>query len=87
MAEWLYENRPELKRAYIFQDDSLEYSKSTADYFKARWLELGGEVCGEDTFIGGPDLDLVVAGHAPARARSTAATSSTTARGSHTAPS
>jgi branched-chain amino acid transport system substrate-binding protein len=58
MAEWLAENRPELKRAYIFRDDSLEYSKATADYFEARWLELGGEVCGKDTFVGGPDLDL-----------------------------
>jgi branched-chain amino acid transport system substrate-binding protein len=58
MAEWLFENRPELRRAYVFRDDSLEYSKATADYFKARWLELGGEVCGEDTFVGGPDLDL-----------------------------
>jgi branched-chain amino acid transport system substrate-binding protein len=58
MAEWLVENKPELKRAYVFRDDSLEYSKATADYFKARWLELGGEVCGEDTFVGGPDLDL-----------------------------
>ncbi len=58
MAEWLRENRPELQRAYIFKDTSLEYSKATADYFKARWLELGGEVCGEDSFVGGPDLDL-----------------------------
>jgi branched-chain amino acid transport system substrate-binding protein len=58
MAEWLIENRPELKRAYVFRDDSLEYSKATADYFKARWEQLGGEVCGEDTFVGGPDLDL-----------------------------
>lgn len=58
MAEWLRENRPELKRAYIFRDDSLEYSKATADYFKARWVELEGEVCGEDTFVGGPNLDL-----------------------------
>lgn len=58
MAEWLFENRPELRRAYIFRDDSIEYSKATADYFKARWEALGGEVCGEDTFVGGPDLDL-----------------------------
>jgi branched-chain amino acid transport system substrate-binding protein len=58
MAEWLAENRTDLKRAYIFRDDSLEYSKATADYFEARWLELGGEVCGKDTFVGGPDLDL-----------------------------
>jgi len=58
MAEWLSENKPELKRAYIFRDDSLEYSKATADYFEARWQELGGEICGKDTFVGGPDLDL-----------------------------
>ena len=58
MAEWSSENKPELKRAYVFRDDSLEYSKATADYFKARWQELGGEICGEDTFVGGPDLDL-----------------------------
>jgi branched-chain amino acid transport system substrate-binding protein len=58
MAEWLSANRSELKRAYIFRDDSLEYSKATADYFEARWQELGGEICGKDTFVGGPDLDL-----------------------------
>jgi branched-chain amino acid transport system substrate-binding protein len=57
-AEWWYENKPEARRAYIFKDDSLEYSKATADYFKARWEELGGEICGEDTFVGGPNLDL-----------------------------
>ena len=51
-------NRPNLKRAYIFKDTSLEYSKATADYFKARWTQLGGTVCGEDTFVGGPNLDL-----------------------------
>ena len=67
MAEWLVENKPELKRAYVFRDDSLEYSKATADYFKARWLELGGEVCGEDTFVGGPRPRSLFAGHAPSR--------------------
>ena len=60
-------NRPELKRAYVFRDDSLEYSKATADYFEARWQELGGEICGKDTFVGGANLDLVLADHAPAR--------------------
>lgn len=58
MAEWLRANKPEIQKMYIFRDESLEYSKATADYFKAKWLELGGEVCGEDTFVGGPDLDL-----------------------------
>lgn len=57
-AEWWYENKPEARRVYIYRDDSLEYSKATADYFKARWQELGGEICGEDTFVGGPNLDL-----------------------------
>src|SRR5262249_44146671 len=58
MAEWMHAKKPEFKRVYIFKDNSLEYSKATADYFKARWLSLGGKVCGEDTFVGGPNLDL-----------------------------
>jgi branched-chain amino acid transport system substrate-binding protein len=57
-AEWFRKNRPSLKRVYVFKDTSLEYSKATADYFKARWTQLGGTVCGEDTFVGGPNLDL-----------------------------
>lgn len=57
-AEWWYENKPEARRVYIFKDDAIEYSKAAADYFKARWQELGGEICGEDTFVGGPNLDL-----------------------------
>ncbi|MFN8185719.1 MAG: ABC transporter substrate-binding protein [Gaiellales bacterium] len=58
MADWLKANKPEIESVYIFRDESLEYSKATADYFKAKWEELGGTVCGEDTFVGGPDLDL-----------------------------
>lgn len=57
-AEWFRKNRASLKRVYVFKDTSLEYSKATADYFKARWTQLGGTVCGEDTFVGGPNLDL-----------------------------
>jgi branched-chain amino acid transport system substrate-binding protein len=57
-AEWFRKNRPALRRVYIFKDTSLEYSKATADYFKARWTQLGGRICGEDTFVGGPNLDL-----------------------------
>jgi branched-chain amino acid transport system substrate-binding protein len=57
-AEWFRKNKPALKRVYVFKDTSLEYSKATADYFKARWTQLGGTVCGEDTFVGGPNLDL-----------------------------
>jgi len=57
-AEWIRKNRPQLKRAYIYKDTSLEYSKATADYFKARWRQLGGTICGEDVFVGGTNLDL-----------------------------
>jgi branched-chain amino acid transport system substrate-binding protein len=57
-AEWFRKKRPQLRRVYIFKDTSLEYSKATADYFKAKWTKLGGRVCGEDTFVGGPNLDL-----------------------------
>lgn len=58
MAEWMHAKKPQWKRVYIFKDTSLEYSKATADYFKARWTQLGGKVCGEDTFVGGANLDL-----------------------------
>src|SRR5947209_12383541 len=58
MAEWMHAKKPEFKRVYVFKDNSLEYSKATADYFKARWLQLGGKVCGEDVFVGGANLDL-----------------------------
>ena len=58
MAEWMHAKKPQWKRVYIFKDNSLEYSKATADYFKARWTQLGGKVCGEDTFVGAANLDL-----------------------------
>lgn len=58
MAEWFRKTHPTMKRAWVVKDLSLEYSKATADYFKARWLQLGGTVCGEDTFTAGDNLDL-----------------------------
>jgi len=58
MAEWMRAKKPNWKSVYIFKDNSLEYSKATADYFKARFTQLGGKVCGEDTFVGGANLDL-----------------------------
>src|ERR671937_2682085 len=58
MAEWMRSAHPSWKRVYVFKDTSLEYSKATADYFKARFTQLGGKVCGEDTFVGGANLDL-----------------------------
>lgn len=57
-AEWWSKNRKGLKRVYVFKDTSLEYSKATADYFSARFKELGGSVVATDTFVGGPGLDL-----------------------------
>jgi branched-chain amino acid transport system substrate-binding protein len=42
----------------VFKDTSLEYSKATADYFAARFKELGGTIVATDTFVGGPNLDL-----------------------------
>ncbi len=58
MAEWMRSHKPALKRAWIVKDLSLEYSKATADYFKARWTQLGGTVCGQDSFTAGDNLDL-----------------------------
>jgi branched-chain amino acid transport system substrate-binding protein len=48
MAEWLRRNRPEWKRAYVLRDGSIEYSRVTAEYFVARWKQLGGVISGED---------------------------------------
>ncbi|MEZ5101454.1 MAG: ABC transporter substrate-binding protein [Thermoleophilia bacterium] len=58
MAEWVAKAKPDWKRAYVFKDTSLEYSKATADYFAARWQELGGEICGTVDFVGGDATDV-----------------------------
>jgi len=58
MAEWLRKNKPQLRRAYVFKDTLLEYTKATTDYFRADWLRLGGKICGSDTFVSGATLDL-----------------------------
>jgi branched-chain amino acid transport system substrate-binding protein len=58
MAEWLHKEKPELKSAYILEDTAIQYSQATAEYFKAKWEELGGKICGEDSFVGSPTLDL-----------------------------
>lgn len=46
------------KSVYILQDESLEYTKTTGDYFRARWKELGGTIVGEDSFPGGENVDV-----------------------------
>src|SRR3979411_2152790 len=58
MAEWIHKSFPKWKRAYGLKDLSLEYSQATADYFVARWKQLGGTISGEDTFTSGANLDL-----------------------------
>jgi branched-chain amino acid transport system substrate-binding protein len=57
-AEWIAQERPDWKRAFVFRDTSLEYSLATADYFVARWKELGGEVAGVVEFVGGDNPDV-----------------------------
>lgn len=57
-AEWIAQERPDWKRAFVFRDTSLEYSLATADYFVARWQELGGEVAGIVEFVGGDSPDV-----------------------------
>lgn len=56
-AEWMKKSTP-WRKVYVLKDTSLEYSKATADYFVARWKQLGGQITGEDTFVGGPNADI-----------------------------
>jgi branched-chain amino acid transport system substrate-binding protein len=58
MANFLHEEHPDMKSAYIFTDTFLQYNKETASYFKAQWQELGGQICGEDDFVGDETLNL-----------------------------
>ncbi len=57
-AEWIAEEHPDWKRAYVLKDTSIEYAKATADYFSARWEQLGGQITGKDTFVGGENVDI-----------------------------
>lgn len=58
MADYLKEQNPDWKTAYIITDTFLQYNEQTSNYFRARWEELGGEICGEDEFVGDETLDL-----------------------------
>jgi branched-chain amino acid transport system substrate-binding protein len=57
-AEWMRKEHPDWKRVYVLKDTSLEYSKATADYFAARFKQLGGTIAGRDTFVGGENTDI-----------------------------
>lgn len=57
MAEWAFGEQG-WKRAYILQDQSIEYTKALGRYFEARWKALGGEIAGRDSFPGGDNTDV-----------------------------
>lgn len=57
MAEWAFEKKG-WKRAYLLQDQSIEYTKALGRYFTAKWEELGGEIVGTDSFPGGDNTDV-----------------------------
>jgi branched-chain amino acid transport system substrate-binding protein len=57
-AEWIRKEHPDWKRVYELRDTSLEYSKAVADYFVARFKELGGTISGQDNFVGGENTDV-----------------------------
>ena len=67
MAEWMHARTAELKRAYVFKDNSLEYSKATADYFKARWTPARRHGLRRGHLRRRPEPRPQLAGHAPAR--------------------
>lgn len=54
MAEWAYK-RKKLRRTYILEDQSIEYSKSACAGFRAGWTHVAGEqgIAGSDSFKNG----------------------------------
>ncbi len=52
LAEWGYKEKG-WRSAYILLDNTLEFTKSIARFFKIRWIELAGEegLVGEDQFL------------------------------------
>jgi branched-chain amino acid transport system substrate-binding protein len=49
MAEWANKKKG-FKRAYVLEDQTIEYSKSGCAGFRAAWKRLGGELVGNDVF-------------------------------------
>jgi branched-chain amino acid transport system substrate-binding protein len=56
MADYLKQQNPDWNSAYVFTDTFLEYNIQTANYFKGRWEQLGGQLCGEAEFVGDETL-------------------------------
>ncbi|GLY80052.1 ABC transporter substrate-binding protein [Actinoallomurus iriomotensis] len=46
------------KKAYLLQDQSIEYTKSAGKYFEAQFKSLGGSIVGSDSFPGGDNVDV-----------------------------
>lgn len=46
------------KKAYLLQDESIEYTKSAGRYFQAEFEDLGGTVVGDDAFPGGDNVNI-----------------------------
>lgn len=46
------------KKAYVLQDQSIEYTKSAGKYFAAQYKNLGGTIVGNDSFPGGDNVDV-----------------------------
>jgi branched-chain amino acid transport system substrate-binding protein len=55
-AEWAF-NRG-WHTAYVLQDESIEYTKSTGRYFTAAFTNLGGRIVGNDSFPGGDNVNI-----------------------------
>lgn len=55
-AAWAREQGWE--KAYLLQDESIEYTKSAGKYFAAAFEELGGTVVGRDAFPGGDNVNI-----------------------------
>lgn len=55
-AAWAYDKG--WTKAYVLQDESIEYTKSAGRYFRAQFEELGGTVVGNDAFPGGDNVNI-----------------------------
>lgn len=68
LAEWLRANEPKRGAAYILTDTDSAAGGTAAAYFRKRWTDLGGTVCGRSAFSGATEL-----GRLPAVVRKVAA--------------
>lgn len=48
-AEWAFEAQG-WRTSYLVVDQSIDYTRTLADFFRVRFEELGGEILGEDTY-------------------------------------